>query len=79
MTICDFMVLNKLESLPWDWNERMNAERQLNQEEINLLDRITELTTAADSSFSEIKSLHESNSERSFMRLIKTMKNSHHW
>ena len=60
--IRDFMALNKLEVLPWDCNELMTSDKKLNQEEINLVDQVAELTTAGDRSFSEIRALYESNS-----------------
>ena len=60
--IRDFMALNKFEVLPWDCNELMTSEKKLNQEEMDLLDQVAELTTAGDSSFSEIRTLYESNS-----------------
>jgi len=59
--IRDFMALNKLEVLPWDCNDLMNPEKELNQEDMDLLDRVAELTIKGDSSFSEIRGLYESN------------------
>jgi len=61
--IRDFMALNKFEVLPWDCNELMTSDKKLNQEEMDLLDRVAKLTTAGDSSFSEIRALYESNSD----------------
>lgn len=59
----DLMALNKLEVLPWDCNELMDGpEKQLSQEEFDLLDKVAELTTAGNISFPEVRSLYESNS-----------------
>lgn len=59
----DIMSLNKLEVLPWDCNEPMNSiEELLNSEEYALLDKVAEITTADDGSFSEVRALYESNS-----------------
>lgn len=61
--IRDLMSLNKLEVLPWDCNELMNSIKELiNSEEYALLDKVAEITTADDGSFSEVRSLYELNS-----------------
>ena len=60
----DFMSLNKLEVLPWDSNEFMKGyfNRLPNSEECALLDRVADITTAGNNSFSEVRTLYESNS-----------------
>ncbi|TEU00531.1 MAG: transglutaminase domain-containing protein [Candidatus Stahlbacteria bacterium] len=61
--IRDLMSLNKLEVLPWDCNELMSSIKELvNLEEYTLLDKVAEITTADDSSFSEVRSFYELNS-----------------
>ncbi len=61
----DFMALNKLEILPRDGNELMNPGMKLNEVEYGLLDKVldkvAELTTAGDISFSVVRSLYKSN------------------
>jgi hypothetical protein len=59
----DFMALNKVEVLPWDSNKLIDSlDKQLSPEEYALLDEMAEITTAGDNSFSEVRSLYESNS-----------------
>jgi hypothetical protein len=57
----DFMALNKLEVLPWDRNEWMKKSKEPTEEQYALLDRIAELTTGVDNSFSEMRALWKSN------------------
>jgi hypothetical protein len=58
----DFMALNKLEVLPWDCNVIMEARgTQLDHEDYVTLDKVAELVTAGNSTFTEIRSLYESN------------------
>lgn len=56
----DVMALNRVEVLPWDWNNLMTKEREPTAGEYRLLDRAAELTTAEGvGAFEEIRALYD--------------------
>lgn len=58
--IRDFLCLNKIEVLPWDCWGLMSGKRiDPAGDELVLLDRIAEITQAANSAFTEIRTLYE--------------------
>lgn len=59
--VLDLMALNKFELLPWDGNALSKTDtKQLNNAEYALLDKVAELTTTANRSFSLFRLLYES-------------------
>jgi Transglutaminase-like enzymes, putative cysteine proteases len=60
----DFLALNSLEILPWDGYGLIEKDdKDLADADLDLLDRIAELTLKPDASFSEIRSLYTTRPE----------------
>jgi hypothetical protein len=57
----DFMALNKLELLPWDWTQFMTARKggDMSADEKRLLDRLAALGASPDTSFAELRDLYK--------------------
>jgi hypothetical protein len=58
----DFLALNKVEILPWDWWEPLFtvAYGEMSDADLALMDRIAHLTLAGDAAFPEIRAVYES-------------------
>ncbi|MEM9776423.1 MAG: excinuclease ABC subunit UvrA [Chloroflexota bacterium] len=57
----DLFALNKIELLPWDrWGPLIRkSEKEMTAADMQLMDQIAELTTAADDNFDELKAIYQ--------------------
>ncbi len=67
----DFLALNKVEILPWDWWQSIYWSKQLTDpapaaEEAKMYDRIANLTVAGDPAFNEIRAVYENDTQFQF-------------
>jgi len=61
--IRDFMALNKIEILPWDdWGFIKHDDQAAAVEEVELMDRIAQLTLCGNEAFAEVRAVYEHDS-----------------